>query len=164
VAVKKEKCIHIGNAARRPENFSMPSDHSLHDFCLAFESKDFEKIAALFDPKGLCEFPLFGQRLMGHGEIREGFMRAFSVIDSSSITFQTCKSGPNATIAEGRLEAKLYRDHHSMAAPLALVMVKEAGRIARLSCYLDARPFRLWCDGPVFGPSPSGSRGEVHVD
>ena len=141
-----------------------PPDHPLHDFCLAFESKNLEKIAALFDPGGLCEFPLFGQRLMGHGEIREGFMRAFSVIDSSSITFQTCKSGPNATIAEGRLEAKLYRDCHSMTAPLAMVMVKEAGRIARLSCYLDARPFRLWCDGPVFDTSPGAAIGDVDVD
>ncbi len=141
----------------------MPSDPALHDFCRAFESKDFEKIAALFDPKGLCELPLLGQRLVGRGEIREGFMRAFSVIDSCSITCPTCKPGPDATIAEGRLEAKLYRDHRPMAAPLALVLVKEAGRIARLSCYLDARPFRLWCDGPVFGASPA-SVGAVHVD
>ena len=142
----------------------MPSDPSLHAFCLAFESKDVGKLAALFDPKGLCELPLLGQRLVGQGEIREGFMRAFSVIDSCSITCRTCKPGPNATIAEGRLEAKLYRDRHSMAAPLALVLVEEAGRIARLSFYLDARPFRSWCDGPVFGASPSASRGEVHGD
>ncbi len=141
----------------------MPSDLSLHDFCRAFESKDFGKIAALFDPKGLCELPLLGQRLVGHGEIREGFMRAFSVIDSCSITCRTCKPGPNATIAEGRLEAKLYRDRDPMAAPLALVLVREAGRIARLSCYLDARPFRLWCDGPVFGAAPGISGGAVHV-
>jgi hypothetical protein len=142
----------------------MPPDPSLDDFCLAFESKDFEKIAALFDPRGLCELPLLGQRLVGEGEIREGFMRAFSVIDSCSITYRSCKPGPGATIAEGRLEAKLYRDRHSMAAPLALVLVKEAGRIARLSFYLDARPFRLWCDGPVFGASPGASADEVHVD
>jgi hypothetical protein len=141
----------------------MPSDPSLQAFCLAFESKDVEKLAALFDPRGVCELPLLGQRLVGQGEIREGFKRAFSVIDTCSIAYETCKPGPNATIAEGRLEAKLYRDRYSMVAPLALVLVKEAVRIARLSFYLDARPFRLWCDGPVFGSSPSASRGEVHV-
>jgi hypothetical protein len=34
--------------------------------------------------------------------------------------------------------------------PLALVMATEDGLISRLSTYLDARPYRLWSDGPIF--------------
>jgi ketosteroid isomerase-like protein len=129
----------------------MQSDNSLQDFCQAFTSKDVGQIVMLFDPKGLCELPLMGQRLVGHGEIREAFKRAFSLIDSCAITSQTLKSAANLTIAEGRLQAKLHRDRHPMNAPLAMVMGTESGVITRLSIYLDARPYRLWCDGPIFG-------------
>jgi hypothetical protein len=34
--------------------------------------------------------------------------------------------------------------------PAALVMQARGDAIARLSIYLDARPYRLWADGPIF--------------
>jgi ketosteroid isomerase-like protein len=123
----------------------------LQDFCRAFAAKDEEGIVALFDPKGLCELPLIGQRLVGADEIRAGFTRAFSLVHSCSIDQLALKSSATTTIAEGRLHAKLHRDHRHMNAPLAIVVVADGGWIARLSVYLDARPFRLWCDGPILG-------------
>lgn len=129
----------------------MQTDDPLKGFCRAFESKDETEIVTLFDPKGICELPLIGGRLVGHGEIRAGFMRAFSVVDRCSIERLALKSEGTTTIAEGRLHAKLYRDDRQMAIPLAIVMIGNGGGIVRLSIYLDARPFRLWSDGPIFG-------------
>lgn len=129
----------------------MQTPESLHGFFRAFSSKDADRIAALFDPKGICELPLIGQRLVGRREIKAGFLRAFSVIESCSIVAQSIRSGSGGTIAEGRLQAKLCRDPKPTEAPLAIVLIEDAERIGRLSLYLDAAPYRSWCDGPIFG-------------
>jgi ketosteroid isomerase-like protein len=129
----------------------MQVPESLQAFCRAFASKDADQTAALFDPKGVCELPLIGQRLVGRREIQIGFLRAFSVIDSCSILARSVRSSAGGTIAEGRLRAKVRRDPDPIEAALAAVLIEEAGRIARLSFYFDAAPFRSWCDGPIFG-------------
>ena len=60
------------------------------------------------------------------------------------------KSSARIAIAEGRLSAKLQRDAEGMEAPLAIVVEGHDERIARLATHLDARPYRLWSDGPIF--------------
>jgi ketosteroid isomerase-like protein len=128
-------------------------EDAFHAYCRAFEAKNAEAILALFDKKGLYELPLLGQRLMGEGEIRAGLARIFSIAESCSIEVSRVKSLPPMTIAEGRLRAKLHREAEPMELPCAIVLATSAGKIARLSKYLDARPHRLWSDGPIFAPA-----------
>jgi len=53
-------------------------------------------------------------------------------------------------IGEGQLQAKLHRDPAPVAMTAAITLEARDGKIARLSTYLDARPYRLWTDGPIF--------------
>ena len=41
--------------------------------------------------------------------------------------------------------------------PASVVLEARDGKIARLSTYLDARPYRLWSDGPIFAPLQAGA-------
>jgi hypothetical protein len=127
----------------------MRTEDMLDVYCSAFAAKDVEAILALFARHGLYELPLLGQRLVGHGEIRGGLQRVFAVAERCSIEILGLKSA-TTTIAEGRLCAKLHRDPEPVQMPLALVMETEDRLISRLSTYLDARPYRLWSDGPIF--------------
>ena len=131
----------------------MRGEDAFYAYCLAFEAKDAEAILALFDNKGLYEMPLLGQRLMGEGEIRAGLARIFAIAESCSIEASRVKSLAPTTIAEGRLRAKLHRAAEPIELPCAIVLATSAGKIARLSKYLDARPHRLWSDGPIFAPA-----------
>jgi ketosteroid isomerase-like protein len=126
------------------------TNETLGAYCRAFTSKDADTIVALFDRNGLYELPFMGQRLVGHGEIRAGLAQAFDLMESCSIEPAAIKSASAIAIAEGRLRAKLHRDRHPIDVPLAIVMKTNEGMISRLSTYLDARPFRLWSDGPIF--------------
>jgi ketosteroid isomerase-like protein len=127
----------------------MPTEDLLQAYCTAFAAKDVEAILALFGRNSLYELPLLGQRLVGHGEIRAGLARVFDLAESCAIEIFGLKSA-TTTIAEGRLRAKLHRDREPVEMPLAIVMATEDGLISRLSTYLDARPYRLWSDGPIF--------------
>lgn len=131
----------------------MRGEDAFYAYCRAFEAKDAEATLALFDKKGLYELPLLGQRLMGEGEIRAGLARIFSIAESCSIEASRVKSLALTTIAEGRLRAKLHRAAEPIELPCAIVLATSAGRIARLSTYLDARAHRLWSDGPIFAPA-----------
>ncbi len=53
-------------------------------------------------------------------------------------------------IAEGKLQAKLKRDAAPVEMTAAVTLEAKDGKITRLSAYLDARPYRLWTDGPIF--------------
>jgi ketosteroid isomerase-like protein len=127
----------------------MPSEELLRTYCRAFGARDARAVAALFEERGLYELPLLGQRLVGPAEIRVGLERAFALIERCAIEITGVKSSPRVAIAEGRLTAKLQRDEQPMEVPLAIV-VEGGGRIARLATHLDARPYRLWADGPIF--------------
>ena len=128
----------------------MTADQALRAYCLAFAAREAEGLVALFDRAAVYELPFLGHRLVGQGEIRAGLARAFSLMETCSIEVSDLKSQADTAIAEGRLNAKLHRDRHPIAAPLAMVMAMSGEKISRLSTYLDARPFRLWSDGPIF--------------
>lgn len=137
----------------------MAGDDALSRYCAALESGDAKTIVALFGPSGLYEFPLLGQRLVGPAEIRAGLARIFSVTETRRIALSAIESAPGATLAEGLLHAKLHRDRDPVALPLAMVVEARDGRVTRLSTYLDARPYRLWTDGPILAAAAPAARG-----
>jgi ketosteroid isomerase-like protein len=116
----------------------------------AFAAMNAGAVAALFAENALYELPLLGQRLVGRREIEAGLARAFALAERCAFEIDAAQSSGTATIAEGRLKAKLHRDRDPVEIPTALVLQTRGGAIARLSTYLDARPYRLWSDGPVF--------------
>jgi len=128
----------------------MSADQASRAYCLAFAARDADGLVALFDRGAIYGLPFLGQRLVGHGEIRAGLARAFSLMETCSIELSDLKSQSDTAIAEGRLNAKLHRDRQPIAAPLAMVIMMSGEKISRLSTYLDARSFRLWSDGPIF--------------
>jgi len=128
----------------------MTSEELLRAYCKALGAKDARTVAALFEDRALYELPLLGQRLVGPAEIRAGLEDAFALIERCAIEIAGVKSSPRVAIAEGRLTAKLHRDDRPMEASLAIVVERRDERISRLATHLDARPYRLWSDGPIF--------------
>jgi ketosteroid isomerase-like protein len=122
----------------------------LQTYLDAFAAKDVEKAVALFDDGAVFELPLLGQRLVGRREIKAGLTRLFALAERCMFEIDAAQSAGAATIAEGRLKAKLHRDRDPVDMPAALVMQTRGSAIMRLSAYLDARPYRLWADGPIF--------------
>ncbi len=128
----------------------MPIEDLLRAYCTAFGARDARAVAALFGDGALYELPLLGQRLVGPAEICVGLERAFALIERCAIEISAVKSSARVAIAEGRLSARLHRDSQPMDAPLAIVIECREGRLSRLATHLDARPYRLWADGPIF--------------
>jgi ketosteroid isomerase-like protein len=122
----------------------------LHAYLDAFAAKKAEAVARLFPVGAIYELPLLGQRLVGPLEIRAGLERAFALAERCAFAIDAAQSSGDTTIAEGRLQAKLRRDRDAVEMPAAIVLQVQDGTIRRLSTYLDARPYRLWSDGPVF--------------
>lgn len=131
----------------------MTVETELHAFRDAFNGRDLEATLALFAEHALFEMPLLGQRLFGRAEIGVGLRRIFAVTASAEIELSRSRSTRELVLAEGRLRARLQRDHAPLDVPLGLAAETRHGRIVRLSTYLDAHPYRLWADGPLFAPA-----------
>jgi hypothetical protein len=129
----------------------------LDSYCKAFNDRGLDTLLTLFFDHALFEMPLLGQRLVGKSEISAGLRRMFDVTESATITLSGFKQSKVLIIAEGQLVAKLRRDLAPVTIPLAISLQAQDGRISRLSTYLDARPHRLWSDGPIFAPSQASS-------
>ena len=123
----------------------------------AFNERSLDGALALFSQHALFEMPLLGQRLFGTGEIAVGLRRIFDVTESAEINFNHAQEDDRVIIAEGSMTAKLRRDDEVVRLPLAITLAVENRLISRMSMYLDARPYRLWTDGPVFATSPSSN-------
>ena len=121
-------------------------------YCARFNARELDPLVSLFWPYALFEMPLLGQRIVGASEIRAGHQRIFDVSTSACIEISALKTSGPIIIAEGMLESKLIRDNKAVEMPLAMTMQDEGQKIVRLSVYLDARPYRLWADGPVLAP------------
>ena len=128
----------------------MTPDDLLRAYCAAFGARDAKAVHSLFAPNGLYELPLIGQRLVGSAEVYAGLRRAFALLETAAIEITAVKSTAALAIGEGTLRAKLHRDRAGVEMPFAIVLESSAGRIDRLSTHLDARPCRLWVDGPIF--------------
>jgi ketosteroid isomerase-like protein len=122
----------------------------LDAYCRAFNERSLDGTIAQFADHALFELPLLGQRLFGRAEIAAGLRRIFEVTESARLTFSDVTASEPMLIAEGELQAKLHRDAAPVAMPAAVVLEAKDGKIVRLSTYLDARPYRLWSDGPIF--------------
>ena len=128
----------------------MSPDDAIRAYWAAFEAGDAEAIAALFAPNGLYETPfLTPTRLIGGAEIRAGLERSFAVTEARRVTLDQVKAAGHAAIAEGRFEATVPRDGETITVPFAMVAEAAEDGVRRLSLYCDARPHRLWTDGPV---------------
>ena len=128
----------------------MAADDAIRAYCTAFEAGDDDAIVALFGPNGLYEMPfLTPTRLVGGAEIRAGMERIFALTEARRVTLDQVKAAGPAAIAEGRFEATVPRDGVTMTVPFAMVAEAAGGGLSRLSLYCDARPWRLWTDGPV---------------
>lgn len=130
----------------------------LEEYCEAFNDRALSTAVDLFSAHALFEIPLLGQRLVGVPEIQAGLRRIFDVTETAAIELACTRESPRAVIGEGRLRAKLHRDRSEIAMPFALVLEAKDGGITRLSQYLDARPYRLWSDGPIFAQSASSEK------
>ncbi len=128
----------------------MTPREQLDNYCDAFNGRELEKALALFAVRALFEMPLLGQRLIGRGEIAVGLARVFELTQSAAIQISAIEETASLVMGEGRLTARLHRDPGPVSIPLAVALEGEKGSIARLSMYLDARPYRLWTDGPIF--------------
>jgi len=127
------------------------------NYCSAFNERRLDALVSLFWPYALFEMPLLGQRIFGESEIRTGHQRIFDISEFAQIEISAFKSSGPVIIAEGTLESKLIRDIETVEMPLAMTMQDEGSKIVRLSVYLDARPYRLWTDGPILAPR------DVHI-
>ena len=128
----------------------MLADDAIRAYCAAFEAGNAEAIVALFGPNGLYEMPfLMPTRLVGNAEIRAAMARIFALTEARRVTLDQVKAAGPAAIAEGRFEATVPRDEVTMTVPFAMVAEAADGGLTRLSIYCDARPWRLWTDGPV---------------
>ena len=130
---------------------------NLDAYCRAFNDRSLDAALSQFAEHALFELPLLGQRLFGRAGIAAGLQRVFQVTERASLTFQDVAQSETALIADGALEAKLHRDAAPVAMPASVVLEARDGKIARLSTYLDARPYRLWSDGPIFAPLQAGA-------
>jgi hypothetical protein len=129
----------------------------LDAYCLAFNERSLDGALALFSQHALFEMPLLGQRLYGKGEIAAGLQRIVDVTAGAEIRVIDAQENDRVIIAEGSMTAKLHRDDEAVRIPLAITLAVENCLISRLSIYLDARPYRLWADGPIFATSPSSN-------
>lgn len=122
----------------------------LDAYCRAFNGRSPDKALALFAEHALFELPLLGQRLFGRNEIAQGLKRIFDLTESASLEIADAAESARVLIADGKLRAKLKRDAAPVEMTVAVTLEARDGKIARLSTYLDARPYRLWTDGPIF--------------
>ena len=82
----------------------LPEDY-LRGFCRAFGARDPDAVADLFGLSGLLEFPFLKPRLVGSAEVREGFLRAFSVASACEIELIAVKATATVAIGEGKFGA-----------------------------------------------------------
>jgi len=127
----------------------MTPAEALETYCAAFAARDADSVVALFAERGLYEMPLLRSRMVGSAEIAAGLARAFRVMTACSIELQRVRVHGTTALAEGTMTATIAREPRPMVAPFALVAAMAGDRLGRLSVFLDARPHRLWSDGPV---------------
>jgi ketosteroid isomerase-like protein len=125
---------------------------AIEAYCSAFAARDVERVLALFDEQALYEMPLLRTRMVGHGEIRAGLARAFEIVSSCKFEMARVLTKDSTAIAEGVMD--LATSRAPARVPFAAVAVMGDNRLIRLSLHLDAKPFRLWSDGPVLAVAP----------
>ena len=115
----------------------------------AWQARDPARLVAMFAAGGLYEMPLLRSRMVGRAEIAEGLERGFAACRGVATEIGRLREAGATAMAEGAMEATLAATGERARIPFAMVAVVEGDAVRRFSVYLDARPFRLWSDGPV---------------
>lgn len=131
----------------------MTPDTALRTYCTAFAARDARTIVELFASGGLYEIPFLKNRLVGHAEITTGLDAMFAIVETCTVELADMRTTGRVAIGEGRLTASLSRNGESVDVPFGVVAEVGDGKLTRLSIYLDARPYRLWADGPILSLS-----------
>jgi hypothetical protein len=131
----------------------MSPETALRAYCTAFAARDVAAIAGIFGPNGLYEIPFLKNRLVGRAEIERGLGAMFAVVDTCTMELAKVRSNDKAAIGEGRLTARLNRDGETVDTGFGIVAETGGDKLSRLVVYLDARPYRLWADGPILALS-----------
>ena len=115
----------------------------------AYASRDTTALLDALAPGCLYEMPLLRTRMVGRHEITEGLRLALAATTRCTLAVTRTRESGTTALAEGVMTAALAREKETAAIPFAMVVEAGQSGIARISLYLDARPFRLWADGPV---------------
>jgi ketosteroid isomerase-like protein len=127
----------------------MSPTEAIERYATAFAARDAKAILALFAQVALYEMPLLRSRMVGLAEIAAGLERAFAVASEITIVLERMRAQGPVAMAEGVMTARIEGEGAGMRVPFAIVASLAGDRLDRLSVYLDARPHRLWSDGPV---------------
>jgi len=115
----------------------------------AYGARDADTLLEALAPGCLYEMPLLRSRMVGRHEIAEGLRLAFAATTGCTMAITRIRESGDTAIAEGVMTAQLARERETVEVPFALVAQAGEGGINRISVYLDAKPFRLWADGPI---------------
>lgn len=115
----------------------------------AYETRDPDALLDALAPGCLYEMPLLRSRMVGRAEIAEGLRLALAATTRCVLETGREREAGDLAMAEGTMTADLTREGTTATLPYAIVAEAGEGGISRISLYLDARPFRLWADGPV---------------
>lgn len=123
---------------------------ALQSYLDAFAARDAAAAASLFEPAALAEIPMLKpNRLVGASEIRRGHEAAFRTIAEVGVETETdIAEQDGCAIWAGALtirRADGARHRHQSA----IVVEAGAGRLRRLSLYLNARNIRRWADHAI---------------
>lgn len=115
----------------------------------AYKNRDAGPLLGALAPGCLYEMPLLRSRMVGRREIAEGLRLAFAATSACSLEISRTRQSGDTALAEGEMAAELVREKTGATVPFAMVVEAGEAGIRRISLYLDAKPFRLWADGPV---------------
>lgn len=115
----------------------------------AYQSRDASTLLDALAPGCLYEMPLLRSRMVGRAEIAEGLRLALAATTHCSLEVTRSREAGGVALVEGVMTAALARERTTATLPFAMVAEAGEGGISRISLYLDARPYRLWSDGPV---------------
>ena len=115
----------------------------------AYESRDASALLDALAPGCLYEMPLLRSRMVGRAEIAEGLRLALTATTRCSLEISRSRETDSVALVEGVMTARLAREGTTATLPFAMVAQAGESGISRISLYLDAKPYRLWADGPV---------------
>lgn len=124
----------------------------------AWESRDAAALLDALAPGALYEMPLLRSRMVGRAEIAAGLEIGFGATERCAVEVTAVREAGDTAIAEAVLRPALTREGTTPEIPCAIVAEVAGDAIARISVYLDARPFRLWADGPVMAMTRGAAR------
>lgn len=124
----------------------------------AWENRDAAALLDAMAPGALYEMPLLRSRMVGRAEIAAGLALGFEATERCAFEVVGLREAGDTAIAEGVMRPALKREGTTPEIPCAVVAEVTGKAITRLSVYLDARPFRLWADGPVMAMAQGDAR------